>query len=142
MDESRVVYEKLVDGTVYVEGTYRSDVLHLIKDRLHKHAESAKTFFRTASLWVQYMGMLYILRRSNRAERTGNYTYNPSRTCLTTWQPQVTTCTQNLPGCNIQQVATLKEEHPDVHPSVDDGLHVYRRSDRLWAGLSWHRTIE
>ncbi len=40
LDEARVVYEKLVDGTVPVENI--SDVLNRIKDRLHKHAESAK----------------------------------------------------------------------------------------------------
>ena len=39
-------------------------------------------------------------------------------------------------------MATLKEEHPDVHLSIDDGLHMFRRSDRLCAGLSCDRTIE
>ncbi len=42
MEEARVLYEKLVDGTVSVEDICRSDVLNRIKDRLHKHAESAK----------------------------------------------------------------------------------------------------
>ena len=38
LDEARVVYEKLVDGTVTVEDVCESDVLNRIKDRLHKHA--------------------------------------------------------------------------------------------------------
>ena len=42
LEEARVLYEKLVDGTVSVEDICRSDVLNRIKDRLHKHAESAK----------------------------------------------------------------------------------------------------
>ena len=42
LDEARVLYEKLVDGTVSVEDICRSDVLNRMKDRLHKHAESAK----------------------------------------------------------------------------------------------------
>ena len=41
LDEARAVYEKLVDGTVSVEDTHRSDVLNRIKDLLHKHAQSA-----------------------------------------------------------------------------------------------------
>ena len=41
LDEARVVYEKLVDGTVSVEDICRCHVLNIIKDRLHKHAESA-----------------------------------------------------------------------------------------------------
>ena len=60
LDEAQVVYEKLVDGTVSVEDICRSDVLHIIKDRLHKHAESANMSSRTASLWDQYMCMIYI----------------------------------------------------------------------------------
>ena len=41
VDEARVVYGKLVDGTVSVEDICRCHVLNIIKDRLHKHAESA-----------------------------------------------------------------------------------------------------
>ena len=41
LDESRVVYEKLV-GELCLLKTCRSKVLNRIKDRLHKHAESAK----------------------------------------------------------------------------------------------------
>ena len=37
LDEARVVYEKLVDGTVSVEDICRSDALNRIKDRLLKH---------------------------------------------------------------------------------------------------------
>ena len=41
LDEASVLYEKLVDGTVSVDDICRSHVLNRIKDRLHKHAESA-----------------------------------------------------------------------------------------------------
>ena len=37
LDETRVVYEKLVDGTGSVEDICRSDALYRIKDRLLKH---------------------------------------------------------------------------------------------------------
>ena len=30
----------------------------------------------------------------------------------------------------------LKDKHPDVYQQFQDGLHVVRRSDRYWAGLS------
>ena len=104
LDEARVVglYENLVDGTVSVEDICWSDVLNIIKDRLHKHAESAKMSLRTASLWVQYMGMIDVLRKSIRAEctETGHFTYNPSKTCLTTWPPQATTYSPRC-ICNI-----------------------------------------
>ena len=102
MDEASVVYEKLVESTVYVEDTCRSDVLNRIKDRLHKHAESAKMSFRTASLWVEYMGMVDLLRTYIRAERTSNWALHlqtMQNISFHTWQPRATTCTPHLPGC-------------------------------------------
>ena len=50
LDETRVVNEKLVDGTLSVEYMCRSDVLNRTKVRLHKDAESTNMSFRTASL--------------------------------------------------------------------------------------------
>ena len=72
LDEARVGYEKLVDGTVSVEYIYRSDVLNRTKVHLHRHAESANMSSGTASLWVKYMGIIDILRKDIRAEHTGN----------------------------------------------------------------------
>ena len=99
--EARVVYEKLVDGTVSVENICRSDVLNRIKDRLHKHAESANMSSRTASLLVQYMGMIDILCKYIRAERTGNWSphLQTIQNMLPYLQPRATTCTLNLPEC-------------------------------------------
>ena len=36
----------------------------------------------------------------------------------------------------------LKTEHPNVQQRFDEGFHVVRRSDRLWAGLSSDLIIE
>ena len=138
LDEARVVYEKLVGGTVTVEDVRESDVLNRIKHRLHKHAVSAKMSSRTGSLWVQYMGMVDFLRKYIRAERTGNCALH-SQT-IQNMLPYLTASGHNLytksTRVYLQQMANLKEEHPDVHQRFEDGLHVIRRSDRLWAGLS------
>ena len=130
LDEARVVYEKLVDGTVYVEDIWWSGVLNRIKDRLYKHAESDKMSSRTASLWVQYTGMIDILRTYNRAERTGNWPLH-----LQTIQdmlPYLAASGHNLytksARVHLQQMVNLKEEHPDVHQRFEGMLHVIRRS--------------
>ncbi len=39
-------------------------------------------------------------------------------------------------------MSKLKDEHPDVYQRFEEGFHVVRRSDRLWAGLSVDLTIE
>ena len=138
MCEARVVYEKLVDGTVSVEDI--SDV----KNRLHKHAESAKMSPRTASLWVQCMSMIDILRKYIRAGRNGNWAVH-----LQTIQNMLIYLAAS--GHNrytksarvyLQQMANLKEEHPYVRQRFEDGWHVIRRSDRMWAGLSSDLIIE
>ena len=36
----------------------------------------------------------------------------------------------------------LQNEHPDVYQHFEDGLHVGRRSERYWAGLSQDLLIE
>ena len=116
----------------------RCDGLNRIKDRLLKHAESAMMSFRTASLWVQLIHGhdIYILRKSVRAARTGNWALHI--------QP-----IQDMPhyisasGHNrytksarvyLQQMATLKEEHPDVHSCVEWVAHVSKK--RLLVGRS------
>ena len=144
LDEARVVYEELVEGTVNVEDVCESDVLNRIKDRLHKHAVSAKMSSRTGSLWVQYMGMVDILRKYIRAECTGNWTLHLQT--IQNMLPYLAASGHNLytksARVYLQQMANLKEEHPDVHQCFEDGLHVIRRSDRLWAGLSSDLIIE
>ena len=42
----------------------------------------------------------------------------------------------------MQQILNLKDQHPDVQQHFDEVLHVIRRSNRLWAGLSSDLIIE
>ena len=142
IDETRVVYEKLMEGTVSVEDIFRFDLLSRIKDRLHKHAESAKISSRTASLCVPYM---YI-----RAERTGNWALY-----LETMQnmlPYLAASGHNLytkyARLYMQQMANLKEEHSDLHQRFEGGLHViacWQVCHRIWSSSrlwwkAWRQT--
>ena len=42
----------------------------------------------------------------------------------------------------LQRMSQLEEQHPDIYQQFQEGLHVVRRSDRLWAGLSTDLLIE
>lgn len=42
----------------------------------------------------------------------------------------------------LQKMAKLPEQHPEVHQHFIEGLHVIRRSDRCWSGLSPDLVIE
>ena len=39
-------------------------------------------------------------------------------------------------------MSKLKNDHPDTYQQFQEGLHVVRRSDRQWAGLSTDLVIE
>ena len=36
----------------------------------------------------------------------------------------------------LQKMSNLQKKHPDVYDAFKKGLHVLRRSDRVWSGLS------
>ena len=36
----------------------------------------------------------------------------------------------------LKQIIRLENTHPDVHSQFTQGMHVIRRGDRFWAGLS------
>ncbi|CAC5362571.1 unnamed protein product [Mytilus coruscus] len=99
---------------------------------------------RTASLWMRYSEMVNILKRFIKAERTGN------------WELHLQTLQDMLPyfaaaGHNvyaksayvyISMMQTLQQDHPDIYRIFLEGYHVFRRSDRYWAGLSTDLVIE
>ena len=88
--------------------------------------------------------MIDILRNFIRAQRSGN------------WELHLQSLSDMLPylaasGHNhytkcvwiyLQQMSKLKDEHPTVYRHFIRGLHVVRRSDRLWAGLPTDLVIE
>ena len=99
---------------------------------------------RTATMWLQYMDMVDILRKYIRAERTGN------------WELHLQAVSEMLAylaasGHNnytksaliyLQRMSHLQSDHPEVYQHFQDGLHVTRRSDRYWAGLYSDLIIE
>jgi len=79
--------------------------------------------------------MVDILRTFIRAERTGN------------WKLHLQAVHDMLPYfaaayLYMQLMYDLQKEHPEVYTSFQDGLHVVRRSDRYWAGLSTDLAIK
>ena len=143
LDEAAVLYEKLMQNTMSADQVCRADVMTRIDDTLMRVTTSLKSS-RTATLWLQYMDMVDILRKYIRAERTGN------------WELHLQAVSEMLPylaasGHNnytksawvyLQRMATLQNDCPDVYQQFKEGLHVVRRSDRYWAGLSSDLIIE
>ena len=143
LSEAIHLYETLLNGDTSAEVVYE----HTILDKINEKFVGAKKSLiqhRTASLWLQYMEMIDILRKFIKAERTGN------------WRLHLQSVQEMLPyfaaaGHNfyvksayiyLQNMQVLERDHPDVHLSFESGNHVLRRSDRFWAGLSTDLVIE
>ena len=137
-----VLYKQMMEGSDVVS-LCQSDVLNEYEKVVAAQKNMLKGS-RTAKLWLQYMDMIDLLRQYIRAERLGN------------WQLHLNTTMEMLPyfaasGHNnylksshiyLQKMQQLPQTHPDVYHHFCNGLHVIRRSDRLWAGLSADLIIE
>lgn len=42
----------------------------------------------------------------------------------------------------LQRLAQLPDQHPEVQQHFENGIHVVRRGDRYWAGLSTDLVVE
>ncbi len=71
LDELAALYKNLMEGSLSAEEFCQADVLTSIKELLRAKTESLKSY-RTATLLLQYMEMVDILRKFVRAERIGN----------------------------------------------------------------------
>ena len=100
--------------------------------------------YRTPKLWLQYIHMVDILKKLIKAERLGNWDLHLEATQK--MLPYLAATGHNLYVKSlclyVDKMNRLSEEHPDVHQHFKDGLHVARRSDRQWAGLSSDLIIE
>ena len=90
------------------------------------------------------MEMVDILRKYIRAERTGNWDLHLQ--ALSEMIPYLAASGHNNYTKSaliyLQRMSHLQEDHPEVYHHFQNGLHVIRRSDRYWAGLSTDPVIE
>ena len=99
---------------------------------------------RTGALWLQYMEMVNILRTFIKAERTANWELHLQ--AVSEMLPYLAASGHNLyvkcARLYLQSMSNLRDDHPAVYRDFVSGLHVVRRSDRLWPGLSTDLVIE
>ena len=88
--------------------------------------------------------MVDILRSFIKAERTANWELHFE--ALTTMLSYLAASGHNLyvkcARLYLQSMTDLQTKHSDVYRNFVSGLHVARRSDRFWAGLSIDLIIE
>lgn len=136
------IFDKLFTSDIGIQDISICEDLEKVSNKLEIFKERQEG--RTAKLWFIYLQMLDILRRFIKAERTGN------------WQLHLSSVSEMLPffaasGHNhytksvmiyLKMMQSLSKDSPGVHQQFCRGLHVVRRSERYWAGLSTDLIIE
>ena len=99
---------------------------------------------RTGKLWFMYMKLIDIVRNFLRSERTGDWKLHLAT--LQNMLPYFAASGHNLYTKSVylylQKMWKLEDSNPDIYSKFMDGLHVVRRLDRYWAGLSTDLVIE
>ena len=132
-----------LDGTSAVEGIDS----HVLLEKLAQDLNEEKAHLsgtRTGRLWIQYMAMVDLLRKFIKAERLGKWALHLQS--MFDMLPYFAASGHNLylksVRLYLQKMSKLEVDHPDVYRHFVNGLHVIRRSDREWAGLSTDLAIE
>lgn len=120
-----------------------SGVLKSVAKKLEDQKLSLKDH-RTALLWLEYMKMVDILRKFIKGEREGNWMLHLQ--AIRDMLPYFAAAGHNMYTKSayiyLQMMQDLEKTNPAVYNSFMEGLHVVRRSDRFWAGLSTDLIIE
>ena len=100
---------------------------------------------RTAKMWFQYLDMIRVLRAFIWSERTGIWRFQLKSLC--DMLPYLAASGHHLYTKSLYIYLTRMLDLPQTHPVIyervfEKGLHVVRRSSRLWAGLSTDLVIE
>ena len=131
------MYDDLLAGKLTDGSTFLTNALTRMSTDMEAKKDSMKDL-RTAKLWLQYMDMIDIVRKFIKSERTGDWKLHLQ--VLQDMLPFLAASGHNLYTKSIyvylQRLAQLPRQHPEVQRHFENGLHVVRRVDRYWAGLS------
>lgn len=134
---------RLAEEKCTVEEVCSSGVVQRISKKLDQLKSTLKGQ-RTAVLWMNYMHMVDVLRKSIKAERTGNWSLHLQS--VYDMLPYFAATGHILYAKSayiyLQIMNDLKDKHPTIYKEFQSGMHVARRSDRFWAGLSTDLMIE
>ena len=133
LDIAATVLEKVLNGCMSPRDATREDVFIEVSNQLETHRKRL-CGSRTASLWLQYMHMIDIMRKSIKAERTGNFKMHLES--VKDMLPFLAAAVHNhytqSSWLYLQQMFDLKDTHPDVFDNVSTGRYAVRRTDRFF----------
>ena len=127
LQEAFILYETLMNNSLSVHQVCQTEVIQKLKESLKSKLCSLQSS-RTASLWLQYLDMIDILRNFIKAQRIGNWELHLQS--LSDMLPYLSASGHNhYTRCvwiYLQQMSKLEDEHPTVYRHFIQGLHVVR----------------
>lgn len=119
------------------------NLLNQIATKLQKEKDKLKDN-RTGQLWLQYMDQADILKLFIASERTGNWKLHLRAGYEMRDYLAATGHNHYAKSLTVylHLMENLPQTHPEVYQAFINGLHVVRRSDRYWGGLSTDLVIE
>ena len=137
------LYDELMATTKDADEVANDDAIARIQAIRDGHVETLAKY-PTASLWIQYLDTIRILRKYFRAERLGNWYLHLE--AVSEMLPYLAASGHSLYAKSaiiyFSSMANLPNDHPVVHQHFVEGPHVARRSGCAWAGLSTDLMIE
>ena len=126
-----------------MRGACQEQILDNINAKHSQETELLKAS-RTSRLWILYMEMIDILRRSLKAERTGDWEFHIASVCE--MLPYFAASGHNLYAksayLHLRMMLQLQTKFPNISQKFLAGFHVIGTSDLYWAGLSSDLIIE
>ena len=122
--------------------TMEAHIITTLLNKLLAFFNSTKS--KTATFWIQYMKMVEICLQFLKAERTGDWQLHldMSRMMLSYFAASGHFHYQKSVYFYLQTMSQIHVTNPGLHKHFMNELHVIRRSNRFWAGLSPDLVIE
>ncbi len=137
------LYDELMAMTKDAEKVAYDEAIARIQAIHDGHVETLAKDPR-ASLWIQYLDMIHILRKFIRDERLGNWYLHLE--AVSEMLPYLAASGHSLysksASIYLSPMANFSNDHRVVHQHFVEGLHVAITVDRAWAGLSTDPMIE
>ena len=144
INSSLQTVKELVKGTPEntILCTMEAHIITTLLNQLLVFFNSTKS--KTATLWIQYMKMVEICLQFLKAEHNGDWQLHldMSHMMLPYFTASGHYHYQKSVYLYFQTMSQIHVTHPSLHKHFMNGLHVIRRSDRFWAGLSPDLVIE
>lgn len=141
---SEEMYTELSMGDIELETVLTSETLIQVSNELEKRKMDLGSNSQTSKLWLNYQRMVKVARTLIMAERTGSWLMHLHAVsdCLPIFATAGHFNYLKSAYLYVQEMGQLHETNPDVYRKFENGLHVVRRSNQSWAGLSSDLVIE